>query len=94
MRVGGVGGWVGVLGLCVVNSEICNACRGGCQSLAPLPSFFPPLAGTLDQGNGLLEVWEQGAKEEVFPLVLGAFESLGRSVEHLQDRSIKLVAAS
>ncbi|KAK2077688.1 hypothetical protein QBZ16_004534 [Prototheca wickerhamii] len=51
-------------------------------------------AGTLDQGNGLLEVWEQGAKEEVFPLVLGAFESLGRSVEHLQDRSIKLVAAS
>ncbi|KAL6780720.1 RPN6 [Auxenochlorella protothecoides x Auxenochlorella symbiontica] len=52
------------------------------------------LAGTLDQGAGLLEVWEEGTEDEVFPPALAAFENIGRAVDLLHARSLKLMAAA
>ena len=49
-------------------------------------------AGTLDQGAGCLEVFEEPAKDAVYPAALSTFENMGKAVDTLYDRSQKIVA--
>ncbi|KAI7843382.1 hypothetical protein COHA_002980 [Chlorella ohadii] len=51
-------------------------------------------AGTLDQGVGTLEVFEEAAPDAVYQGTLETFESLGRVVESLQSRTTKLTAGA
>lgn len=48
-------------------------------------------AGTLDQGNGCLEVFEEAIPDKVYPQTLDIFESMGRVVDTLFARSQKVV---
>eukprot|EP00891_Asterochloris_glomerata_P008900 jgi/Astpho2/8900/fgenesh1_pm.00132_%23_2_t len=49
-------------------------------------------AGTLDQGAGCLEVFEEPAKDAVYPAALSTFENMGKAVDTLYERSQKIVA--
>ncbi len=42
-----------------------------------------PHAGTLDQGVGTLEVFEEAAPDPIYPGTLETFDNLGRVVESL-----------
>ena len=57
-------------------------------------SHLPCSAGTLDQGVGTLEVFEEEAPDAVYPGTLDTFESLGRVVESLAGRTAKITAAA
>lgn len=48
--------------------------------------------GTLDQGSGCLEVFDAEDEEAVYPAALQVFESMGRVVDTLFQRSHKIVA--
>lgn len=50
------------------------------------------LQGTLDQGAGCLEIFDVSAPDNVYPTSLEVFESLGRVVDTLFNRSQKIVA--
>lgn len=49
-------------------------------------------AGTLDQGAGCLEVFEDGAKDGVYPAALDTFSNMGRVIDSLFLRSQKIMA--
>lgn len=49
-------------------------------------------AGTLDQGAGCLDVFEEPAKDEVYPAALETFSNMGRVVDTLFARSQKIMA--
>lgn len=49
-------------------------------------------AGTLDQGAGCLEVFEEPAPEKVYPAALEIVDSLNSVVDTLFTRSQKVVA--
>lgn len=49
-------------------------------------------AGTLDQGAGCLDVFEEPAKDEVYPAALTTFSNMGRVVDTLFARSQKIMA--
>lgn len=50
-------------------------------------------AGTLDQGAGCLEVFEQAQKQQVFDDTLDIIDTLGSVVDTLFARSQNVVAA-
>ncbi|PSC67714.1 26S proteasome non-ATPase regulatory subunit 11-like protein [Micractinium conductrix] len=50
--------------------------------------------GTLDQGVGTLEVFEEAAPDTVYPGALETFGNLGRVVESLSGRSAKLTVGA
>jgi len=50
------------------------------------------LRGTLDQGAGCLEIFDVSPPDNVYPTSLEVFESLGRVVDTLFNRSQKIVA--
>lgn len=52
------------------------------------------LAGTLDQGVGTLEVFEEAAPDAVYPGALETFDNLARVVESLAARSAKIATAT
>jgi 26S proteasome regulatory subunit N6 len=49
------------------------------------------LAGTLDQGAGCLEVFDEVVKDNIYPSALETVESMGRVVDTLFARSHKVV---
>ena len=49
-------------------------------------------AGTLDQGAGRLEVFEDGAPDGVYPAALDTFSNMGRVIDSLFLRSQKIMA--
>ena len=49
-------------------------------------------AGTLDQGSGCLEVFDEPAADGVYPAALHTFENMARVVDTLFLRCQKLVA--
>ena len=49
-------------------------------------------AGTLDQGSGCLEVFEEPSPDGVYPAALHTFENMAKVVDTLFLRSQKLVA--
>jgi 26S proteasome regulatory subunit N6 len=49
-------------------------------------------AGTLDQGAGCLEVFDEPEEEAVYPAALGIVDSLSSVVDTLWARSTKVVA--
>ena len=49
-------------------------------------------AGTLDQGSGCLEVFEEPAPDGAYPAALTTFENMTKVVDNLFLRSQKLVA--
>lgn len=49
-------------------------------------------AGTLDQGAGCLEVFDEPEPDGVYPAALQTVENMGRVVDTLFARSQKLVA--
>jgi 26S proteasome regulatory subunit N6 len=50
------------------------------------------LHGTLDQGAGCLEVFDEQPADGVYPVALDIVESMGRVVDTLFARSQKIVA--
>ena len=48
-------------------------------------------AGTLDQGAGCLEVFDEAPPDGVYPAALGAFANMGRIVDTLFSRSQQIV---
>lgn len=50
------------------------------------------ILGTLDQGGGCLEVFEERKSDAVYPTALEVFDSMGRVVDTLFARSQKIVA--
>lgn len=50
------------------------------------------LAGTLDQGVGTLEVFEEQGEDPVYPAALETMENMARVVDNLFDRSTKILA--
>ena len=49
-------------------------------------------SGTLDQGAGCLEVFEDWDKDEVYPAALDTFSNMGRVIDSLFLRSQKIMA--
>ncbi len=49
-------------------------------------------AGTLDQGAGCLEVFDEPPPDGVYPAALATFENMGRVVDTLFLRSLKVVS--
>ena len=49
-------------------------------------------SGTLDQGSGCLEVFEDIPESEVYPNALNTFENMSKVVDTLFLRSQKLLA--
>ena len=49
-------------------------------------------SGTLDQGAGWLEVFEDGDKDGVYPAALDTFSNMGRVIDSLFLRSQKIMA--
>lgn len=49
-------------------------------------------AGTLDQGAGCLEVFEEQPPDNLYPTVLDTFENMAKVVDTLFLRSQKLMA--
>lgn len=49
-------------------------------------------AGTLDQGAGCLEVFDEPAPDAVYPAALATFESMSAVVDTLFARSQKVMA--
>lgn len=49
-----------------------------------------PCAGTLDQGNGTLEIFEEPPPDAVYPAALEAIGNMGRVVESLFARSQRI----
>lgn len=50
------------------------------------------LRGTLDQGAGCLEIFDVSMPDKVYPTSLEIFDSLGKVVDTLFNRSQKIVA--
>lgn len=50
------------------------------------------ISGTLDQGSGCLEVFDDVPVDPVYPTAIDSFESLGRIVDTLSGRSQKIAA--
>ena len=50
------------------------------------------LTGTLDQGAGVLDVFEDVDVDEVYPAALETMENMSRVVDNLMARSMKIVA--
>ncbi|GAB4819896.1 hypothetical protein N2152v2_006942 [Parachlorella kessleri] len=48
-------------------------------------------AGTLDQGNGTLEIFEEPPPDVVYPAALDTFDNMGRVIDNLFARSQKIV---
>lgn len=51
-------------------------------------------AGTLDQGVGTLEVFEDATPDAIYPDTLEVFDNLTRVVEGLTGRTAKITAAA
>lgn len=51
-------------------------------------------AGTLDQGVGTLEVFEEAAPDPIYPGTLETFDNLTCVVESLAGRTAKITAAA
>ncbi|KAK9843798.1 hypothetical protein WJX81_006798 [Elliptochloris bilobata] len=49
-------------------------------------------AGTLDQGAGCLEVFDEPPPDGVYPAALGTFDNIGRVVDTLFQRSLKVAS--
>lgn len=49
-------------------------------------------SGTLDQGAGCLEVFEDADKDGVYPAALDTFSNMGRVIDSLFLRSQKIMA--
>lgn len=49
-------------------------------------------AGTLDQGAGCLEVFEEPPADKIYPAALCTFANMGKAVDSLLDRSQKIAA--
>jgi len=65
----------------------------------PAAAAHPPCcslaaAGTLDQGVGTLEVFEEEAPDAVYPGTLETFDNLTRVVESLMGRTAKITAGA
>ena len=50
------------------------------------------LRGTLDQGSGNLVVFDDEVEDKLYPAALETIQALGKVVEHLHKRSVKLLA--
>ncbi len=48
------------------------------------------LAGTLDQGAGCLDVFEDAPADAVYPAALVTFDHVGRAIDNLISRSHKI----
>jgi 26S proteasome regulatory subunit N6 len=48
------------------------------------------LAGTLDQGAGCLDVFEDAPADAVYPAALSTFDHVGRAIDNLIARSHKI----
>ena len=65
-------------------------------TLVPLQAALPQmildgkLAGTLDQGAGCLEVFEEPPPDKMYPAALGTFENIGQAIDTLITRSHKI----
>lgn len=51
----------------------------------------PLCAGTLDQGNGTLEIFDQPSPDVIYPAALNTFDNMGRVIDNLFARSQKIV---
>ncbi len=49
-------------------------------------------AGTLDQGAGSLDVFEEPPADEIYPAALKTFSNMGHVVDTLFNRSQKIMA--
>lgn len=49
-------------------------------------------AGTLDQGAGCLDVFEEPPADEIYPAALKTFSNMGHVVDTLFNRSQKIMA--
>ena len=49
-------------------------------------------AGTLDQGTGCLDVFDEPKEDAVYPSALSTFENMSRVVDNLFERSQKIMA--
>lgn len=49
-------------------------------------------AGTLDQGAGCLEIFDDPPSDQIYPSALGTFSNMGKVVDALFARSEKIVA--
>ena len=65
-----------------------NSCLPACLPQMILDKVF---AGTLDQGAGCLEVFEEQKADGVYPTALEVVESMGGVVDTLFARSQKIV---
>jgi hypothetical protein len=79
-----------------LHSPLMNVCR----SQATLADLAMPclqmildkkFAGTLDQGNGCLDVFDEEVVDKIYPQCLDIVESMGRVVDTLFSRSQKVV---
>lgn len=68
--------------------------------VAPSPPVLAPptmplrATGTLDQGVGTLEVFEEAAADAVYPGALETFDNLARVVDSLAARGAKITTAT
>lgn len=53
--------------------------------------LFPPPTGTLDQGNGTLEIFEEPPPDVIYPAALDTFGNMGRVIDNLFARSQKII---
>jgi 26S proteasome subunit RPN6 C-terminal helix domain len=65
----------------------CVSCVGSLQMI--LDKKF---AGTLDQGAGCLEVFDEVPPDMIYPAALETFDNMGRVIDTLFTRSQKIVA--
>lgn len=61
------------------------------QLISPLTVRDVPVAGTLDQGSGWLEVFEEEPQDAIYPAALEAMASMGNVVDTLFKRSQKVM---
>ena len=50
------------------------------------------LAGTLDQGAGCLDIFEDPAADKTYPSALSTIENMGNAIDTLVARSHKIAA--